>query len=172
MFFKKQILGLTTYCENTLKYLHFQNFKRVKLAMWALAGANILSAIISILGIYRALYPPFNLIALAYSIIGSAIGIYSTILWYNWFQDANRETTGRIVQFTKIIYVHGSLTSAIFSVLFLVAGGLNVGYFTIIRVVINIILSVIMEWYFYQVTVKYYKSTFEQSNQTQFERLL
>ena len=128
-------------------------FLPLKLGMQILGVLNILSVIMSGLGISNGL-SPFSIMTLAASGIACAVGLYSSLLWVNWFKEDNQENTGKVVGFTKIMYMIGCLCSIVFGVLFILMAKLAIG--AIIRVVITILLTIILGWYFFQITVRYH----------------
>ena len=107
----------------------------------------------SVLGIFTGL-SPLDIMKLAASGIACAIGLYSTFLWVKWFKEDNQENTGKVVGFTKIMYIIGCLCSVVFGVLFILMAKLAIG--AIIRVVITILLTIILGWYLFQITVRYH----------------
>ena len=108
----------------------------------------------SILGVLRAIFP-LNLVNLVIMSINAGACGYVAIIWWKWVKLDVEETTAKVVWVTKIWYLVGCVSTIVFNILFLVMGGYKGGIVAIVMVVINIILPIVIGWYYFQVTVRY-----------------
>ena len=122
---------------------------------------TILGFVLNLLGLVGSL-SHFNIIALAISGIACAIMGYSSMLWYKWFKEDNKETTSKIVWFTKIMYLVSCVLTVVFGVLGILLGQVEAKYLVsvIVGTIINVILNIIVGWYYFQVTVRYHKQNY------------
>ena len=126
----------------------------LRLGMQIFGVLSIIGGILNIFSILGAF--SVSLITGVVTLVFCLVGLYSAFLWYTWFKKDDKESTEKIVWFNKICYIVGVILTIVFSILFLVMGGLKAGLYGIIAVVANILLTIIIGWYFFQVTVRYH----------------
>ena len=133
----------------------------LKLGMQIFGVLNIFGFVCGVLGIPVALTE--GVLQLFMQLISVAINGYFAMLWYDWFQKDNKETTGKIVRFTKMMYVLGCVITVVFSALCILVGAYKAGImviFMIFMALINITLTIAVGWYFFQVTVRYHVNNY------------
>merc|ERR1712146_63138 len=89
-------------------------------------------------------------------IVFSLVSLYNAWIWFQWFKKNDQEATGKVVWFTKILYIVGVILNIVFGVLFIVMGVYPNVVYAIVSVIINILLTIVVGWYFFQVTVRYH----------------
>ena len=82
---------------------------------------------------------------------------YAAFLWSKWLVKDTKERTEDIVWLNKILFMINTILAAFHHILFLLWAmfGSNGFLDTLFRVLVNLVVIVGSNWYFYQITVRY-----------------